>query len=175
MRIRAAIFGSGLALMAGVAMAQDTGGGQPDSLQETYRDWLVRCARVADAATGAEARACEVSQELIQAETGQRILSAAFRREADGTAALTLIAPFGLNLADGVTLSVDGAELARIPFRTCLPRGCIATATLDSAALDRLGAGTQTGIGLVADGGEPLALNLSLAGFADAWVRLGSL
>lgn len=175
MRIRAVIAGLGFALMGGAAMAQDTVGAPPDRLQETYRDWMVRCATVTEAAGGAAGRICELSQELFEAESGQRVLSAVVRRDVDGAAALSLIAPFGLRLADGVGLVVDGSVLARIPFRTCLPQGCIATATLDAEALAGIAAATTAEVELVTDGGAALTLSLSLAGFTDGWGRLGAL
>jgi invasion protein IalB len=173
MAARAVLPGLGLALAlaAGPGLrAQEAGVLLPDTLQETYRDWVVRCEIGADAA-----RICDMSQDLSQTQTGQRVLSVALRRGTDGAAALTVIAPFGLRLADGVAIDVDGADLVAIPFRTCLPLGCVATTALDAAAIDSLSAGTAAEVTLVSDNGEVLPLAVSLAGFANAWARLGTL
>jgi invasion protein IalB len=171
-RVAAALAAVTLAVIASNGLrAQETAAAAlPDALQETYRDWLVRCEIAADAA-----RLCSMSQELTQMQSGQRVLSVALRRGADGTAALTVIAPFGLRLADGVAIAVDGAALLAIPFRTCLPVGCVATTELDATTIDSLGAGTAAEVTLVSDGGEALPLAVSLAGFANAWARLGTL
>ena len=170
------VLAAGLAIAAaGSAVAQDTVGAQPDALRETYRDWAVRCQTVAGAEGAPARRVCDMSQELTQTESGQRVLSVAFQAGSGGASDLTLVGPFGLSLADGIRVVVGGQDMATIPFRTCLPRGCIATAQLDEAALALLRSGTEAQVIMVADGGRELSLTVSLMGFTAAWNRLQGL
>ena len=191
----AVAFAAAAALGPLPATAQ-TGGDGPDLLVETYRDWVVRCAPVAPAqgvAPAADAqppaRLCEIAQELGQADSGQRVLQLEFQADGDG-ARLTVVAPFGLRLADGVGLALsdtpptaEGLAAATgqatpfivIPFRTCLPQGCIAEAAMDGAMLAELGAGAGLLVILTTDDGALATLPISLAGFSGAITRLTAL
>lgn len=158
-----------LTIWAGPAPAQEDG---PDSLTETYRDWVIRCV-----SAGAGGRACEMTQELRQQGSGQRVLAVAVRRGAGEAGQITAIGPFGVRLAEGLALTEPegGAVLAQLPFVTCLPDGCIATSEIDPPLLQALRAGTTVEARLVAMSGETVRLSLSLMGFTAGWERLGTL
>jgi invasion protein IalB len=156
------------------ALAQ-TQPGAPDLLQEAYRDWLVRCETIQGADGAEPARICELAQEVTQAENGQRVLNIALQAVGDGTAGLTVLGPFGLDLATGITLVTGEAEAARLPFRTCLPVGCLATAPLDALTVEQLAAAEVLELRVAADGGQPVSVILSLAGFGAGWARLQAL
>lgn len=156
---------------AGVAHAQDAG--SPNAIQETYQDWLVNCV-TPEASEGEAApavRLCQMRQELRQAEGNKRVLTMALQPAAEGAgASLTLVAPFGLLLAQPITMDVAGVRVAEVPYRTCLPRGCIATAEL--GAIDRITTGSEATVSMTTTDGQTLNVMISLAGFADAWTRL---
>jgi invasion protein IalB len=117
-------------------------------------------------------------QEVRTAETDQRVLRMALVREDDGGAAVALVAPFGVRVADGVGIaagSAGGTGQARADFVTCLQAGCIATGALDAAMLDALLAAEIATITMATTGSETVTLELSLAGFGAAWRRLGTL
>lgn len=170
--VRAA--GLAVALTASTVAAQSAGGG-PDLIEETYRDWILRCETVAgDPQTTLHTQVCEMAQELSEAEASQRVLRTSLLATNDGPV-LTLLAPFGLRLSEGVTLSAGEQVIATLPFRTCLPHGCIATAQLDPTTLARLEAGGMIDVVLIADAGQPVVLAVSLDGFRAAWARLAAL
>lgn len=156
----------------------DTPAGEdaPDTLRESYRDWVLSCA--AGAGPGATPpRRCEIAQEVRTAETDQRVLRMALAGEGNGGAgaAVTLVTPFGVRVADGVGIATAGMDGTRIDFLTCLQGGCVATGTLDAAMLDALQAAETATVTMNSTGGETVTLDLSLAGFAAAWRRLGAL
>ena len=164
--------------LCGLATAAPAQGEGPDTLVETYRDWVVRC--VADAG----GRVCEMTQELRQREGGQRVLALGVRRAPEGEAAegqLTAVGPFGVRLADGLVLALPsenaapGDALARLPFVTCLPDGCVAVLPVEPALLEALRAAPSVEAVLTDLGGDSLRVSLSLAGFGAAWDRLGTL
>lgn len=157
----------------GTVQAQEAVEG-PSSVQETYRDWVVSCVTPqATEAAPAPARICEMRQELRQAEGNQRVLTMALQPAAEGTGAtVTMIAPFGLLLSQPVTIDVAETRVADVPFRTCYPQGCVATAPLAQAAVDLIAAGAEAVVGMTSTDGQTLTLTVSLAGFTGAWNRL---
>lgn len=64
----------------------------PSSLAVTYQDWTVRCAAVEG---GQAEQACEMVQELTQADSGRRVLSVLVRRAGDQTGLTLITPPFG--------------------------------------------------------------------------------
>ncbi len=181
-----------ISLAAGTAvLAQSPSEVQPDALTEVFRDWVVRCVPGQDAAAGLPAdaastpqaeeaagntRFCEMSQELRQRDTNQRVMTLALQKgEAGESAALVMILPFGLNLADGVTIAVDGTDVQVLPFDTCLPAGCLVEAQLDPQQVADLITGQAAVIKLTARDGTPFDITASLAGFTAAWGRLNQL
>lgn len=158
-----------LLISAAAAPAQEEG---PDTLTERYRDWVVRCV-----GAGAVGRSCEMTQELRQRDSGQRVLALAVQRGEGDAGQITAIGPFGVRLAEGLALAEPegGAVLAELPFVTCMPDGCIAARTIDAPLLEALRAGTAIEARLVAMSSETVRLSLSLMGFTAAWERLGTL
>ena len=158
------------------ALAQGSGGPAPSSLAETYTDWVVRCVSVQDA-SGDVRQNCEMAQELSQQDSGQRILAMSIRAEGEG-ALMTLVAPFGLLLSDGLRMEVSEAPLFSVPFRTCLPVGCVASLKVDIPVIAALAAGDMADILLTSTGAQagsetkPVKISLSLAGFTAAWNRV---
>jgi invasion protein IalB len=158
-------------LLAAPAVAQNSPG--PDTLTETYRDWLVRCA----APAGGE-RQCEMVQEVRErADNGRRVLSLALQRTGDDAGQITAIAPFGLRLSEGLGIRIDEADPPQrtIPFLTCVADGCIAVAELEPELRALMEDGSALEAVVYAVSGEPVRIGLSLAGFLDAWARLGTL
>jgi invasion protein IalB len=166
----------------------------PSSLQEVYHDWTVTCRKsTPDAAKPTSL--CQMNQELRDKNSGQLILSLVVPAKPlpDGANAV-LIAPFGLNLSKGVTLSLlephlagttesatDLAAKVRDPkihadFRTCLPAGCLANFALSNAMKKALRSGERALVTMMsADQDRAVNVSLSLRGFTAAERRLASL
>ena len=150
----------------------------PDTLTENYRDWVLICQNGVMAGATETARVCEVAQELRQSTDGQRVLRMAFAvspEVPEGSATLTLITPFGVRLADGVSLALTDDALTRVPFLTCLAVGCIANETLPPELMDHLAQADAAIIGMFTTSGEPAQFEISLHGLSAAWRRLTAL
>lgn len=148
----------------------------PTALSETYQDWVINCQQVRGE-DGTATRLCEMSQELRQQDSNQRVLLISIVPAVDAAAPrATIIAPFGLNLSKGVRVLVDENDIAAVPFATCLPAGCVAYLDLESATLDKLRASETAQIVLQPrQSEESLLVTISLAGFTAAWRRLEEL
>lgn len=141
--------------------------GGSTALRETFDDWLVNCAAVEGK------RRCVIAQQQHSQQTRQLVLAVELAPAADGRLQGTLVLPFGLALAEGASLQVDDQTPgAPLPFRTCLPVGCIVDLMFDDAEQSMLKSGTALKIAAKADGGEDVPLSISLKGFTAALDRL---
>ncbi len=144
----------------------------PSKLVETYQSWIVRCVTPKPAkGRPTPKHICEMAQDLTRKQDGQRLLSMGLQ-PSDKGASLTLVAPFGLLLSAGVTITIDGKSASHGEFRTCLPRGCISIINLSRKTLDRLKSGRTAKLAMRTTGGTDFAIQISLAGFSAAWKRL---
>lgn len=152
------------------AMAAPLPGGA-GSLVETYQDWVVAC-QAQD-----ERTLCVMRQVQSNTQTGQHVLTVEFSGGGDGRLGGVLLMPFGLSLADGVTVGIDEAAAGPVrPFSTCLPQGCLAPVSFEAAEIARLKAGTA--LTLTAKSlspAQPVTLKVSLKGFSAALNRIGDL
>jgi invasion protein IalB len=160
------------AAFATAVQAQDE---QPSSMQETYDDWMVQCHTVAK--EDIKTKSCEMSQELRQKDSNQRVLAIGIvPASGDLKTRATVIAPFGLLLANGLAVEVAEKELMRGTFKTCLPAGCIVEINLSDELIKTLAANEKASVVMTAsDTGQPVRTNISLKGFLLAWNRLVAL
>lgn len=143
--------------------------GGASSLQETYDDWQVSCVQQA------AGKRCAMSQQQMDQKSRQRVLAMELSVAGDKVEGV-LVLPFGLALEKGAALQVDDGETgAAIPFRTCLPAGCIVPVSFDAAVLDALRKGTAVKVKVTADGGAETAFSISLKGFTGALDRTAAL
>jgi invasion protein IalB len=152
------------------ALAQETAlPGGATSLREVHGDWVVSCVIRGE---GEQARkVCAMSQEQQNGQSGQRIIAVELQPSADASAA-TLFLPFGLDLASGAALQIDDqAQGQPLPFRTCLPAGCIVSSNLDAKMLESLRNGTSLKVHAKADGAKDTMFSVSLKGFGGAFDR----
>ena len=158
-----------LAALALPAVAQQpvTLPGGASAVTETHGDWTVRCqVRQHEGRVG-----CLVQQEQVDNQSRQRLMAVEVVPSADGLLG-TLILPFGLNLDQGVILSVDdGQALPTLRFRTCLPGGCMVALNFAADMVAALQGGAALKIAAIADGGAPTPFSVSLTGFASALAR----
>lgn len=147
--------------------------GGATSLREVHGDWVVNCALAGE---GQQARkVCAMSQDQQDGKSGQRVIAIELRPLPDASAA-TLILPFGLDLASGAALQIDDqAQGQPLPFRTCLPAGCVVSSTVDAKMMTSLRNGTALKVHVKADGGKETIFSISLKGFGGAFDRTAML
>jgi invasion protein IalB len=159
----------------GILYASTAGAGQTlpkgaSSLQETHGDWRVACEQ-----PNGQKR-CTLSQQLVDTDSRQRILAIELTVPAVNQADGTLVLPFGLAIDKGITLQVDeAADGPTQRFRTCLPAGCVVTATFDAKTIGALRTGTTLTVKAVGDNGQEISFRLSLKGFGSAFDRTAEL
>lgn len=144
--------------------------GGATSLRETYQAWTVACA-VRD-----KVKYCSFSQQQNQ-KNGPIVLAIELTPTKEGGLSGTLVLPFGLLLTSGVKYQIDdGTAADPLPFRTCLPAGCVVPLAFDAAAAKVLRAGKALKLTVIrSDNNEPFALSISLDGFGSAMDRTSAL
>lgn len=138
------------------------------ALTETYGEWMVACSMQ----NGAQR--CVAQHKQINPQTQQTVLAMELAPSGDkgdrteGTAVL----PFGLALASGMSLQIDDRPaLSTLPFRTCMPGGCVIMLNFDAKATTELRNGAVLKAKVVADGGTDLVIPISLNGLGAALDR----
>lgn len=143
--------------------------GGASALSETYQNWRVACAQQATAPH------CSLSQSQVQ-DIGQRVLTVELTLHSENTIAGIIVLPFGLALTAGASLQIDDNPAGQtLPFRTCLPVGCVVPVTFDPDAIAMLRAGVMLNVTTTSDAGQQIPFKISLAGFSAALDRLTAL
>jgi invasion protein IalB len=161
------------ALATSNAMAQEAINMQgPTSLSETYEAWTVQC--VSRMEGEQPQRTCQMSQELIQQESRQRVMMFAIGK-AEQAAKATLVLPFGLLLSEGVRVQIGDEDVLQGTYRTCLPAGCVAEIELPKEVIEKFGSAEAASVLMTAISGQQAKTDISLKGFKPAYQRLAEL
>ncbi|MGX5831547.1 invasion associated locus B family protein [Mesorhizobium sp. 43Arga] len=131
--------------------------------------WAVNCS--SGSATGE--LQCQVSQNLTEAKTGQRVLTVTVRRDsANGSLAMLLALPHGLFLPSGASYQVDQGQKTVIAVQTSDQNGAYAATPLSPDLVKAMKSGTNLNIGMESVTRKPVTIPVSLAGFTAAIAKL---
>ena len=144
-------------------------------ITETYDSWTVRCNSAA--AADGTVRQCQISVEVLQVQTKQRILTLLFRPTAKaGSLEGTILAPFEVKRSEGITLKAGNKDFKKIALLTCWPNGWLATADFNGDEIKMLGSQEKLVASVVSfNGGNPLDFEIPMKGFSAALAQLGTL
>ena len=126
--------------------------------------WLISCSNQADPSV----LTCEFSQSIVLTQGNQRVATASFVKDAgqpEVTGVFTL--PVGVHLPAGLTLSVDDAEMAQVPFLYCDAQSCRAEAEVEENWMDALRSGRELTLGVERADRRPVSFAFQLEGFSE--------
>ncbi|MBZ9997836.1 MULTISPECIES: invasion associated locus B family protein [unclassified Mesorhizobium] len=169
----------------GSALAEDAKSAQPQpaepqsaqskpapSKPADANPWAVNCSS-GSASTELQ---CQVSQNLTEAKTGQRVLTVTVRRDnANGSLAMLLALPHGLFLPSGASYQIDQGQKTTIAIQTSDQNGAYAATPLPPELIKAMKAGTNLNIGMESVTRKPVTIPVSLAGFTAALTKLESI
>jgi invasion protein IalB len=155
-------------LWTATASAQTLPGGATH-IQETHGDWRVTCAQ------HSARRVCAFSQQQTAADTGQLVVGVELRIVSTDAVEGTLVLPFGLAVNRPVTVKVDEGAVTPLPFRTCLPIGCLVTLSFPPETVAALRKGGTLVVQASADTTQVMPFRISLNGFGSALDRTAAL
>jgi invasion protein IalB len=154
------------------AFAQETPKPEAAAPQKPVNAWVVNCASGANAG----ALECQMSQNLTEAKTGQRVLTVTIRKQQkDGAMAMLLALPHGLFIPAGASYQIDAGEKKSVAIQTSDQNGAYAAVPLDAALVAALKTGTNLNIGMESVTRKPVAIPLSLNGFTAAIDKLDAI
>jgi invasion protein IalB len=164
-------------MVVAVAMAQEApkpAAPQADSpaMEKPANAWSVNCASGANAA----AMECQMSQNLTESKTGQRVLTVTIRKQPkDGALAMLLALPHGLFIPAGATYQIDGGEKKTVAIQTSDQNGAYAAVPLNADLIKVLKTGTNLNIGMESVTRNPVTIPVSLNGFTLAIDKLDAI
>ncbi|TPK58180.1 invasion associated locus B family protein [Mesorhizobium sp. B2-4-19] len=170
-----------LSASVGPALAEDAAKGsqtkqsQPKEAGPKPADanaWAVNCS----SGSATNELQCQVSQNLTEAKTGQRVLTVTVRRDnANGSFAMLLALPHGLFLPSGASYQVDQGQKVVIAIQTSDQNGAYAATPLSPELLKTMKSGTNLNISMESVTRKPVTIPVSLAGFTTAIAKLESI
>ncbi|MDX8461374.1 invasion associated locus B family protein [Mesorhizobium humile] len=142
---------------------------RPSALSETHGDWTVNCQ-----VTGAN-KVCSLSHQQFNKQSGQRLLAVELTTKTGQDSTGTLALPFGLALANGISLEIDDKKLdGTLQFNTCQAVGCLVPAAFDADTTPLMQNGTALNA-TAAVTTQPISFTISLNGFGSALARTADL
>lgn len=164
------VFGAIVLMGVAGAIVLWQGGGRekaPATATFAFEDWSVRCQALEGAA------GCGLTQQVIDARLGGPVLQLTMVAASSGEGKLAVVVPLGVSVPDGVTLQI-GQLTRRIEYAQCVSSGCVALLDADGELIDTMKAGGNARVGVVDRAGAPVAVPLSLKGFAPAFDKMRS-
>lgn len=128
---------------------------------DTGTAWVKRCDGQG------QGQVCEMVYRLMEHGSGTRVLeiALAFAPQSDSARAV-LIAPLGVELGQGFTMTVDGKDNMTVKPRYCLSDGCYAFLLLPPDVLETMKRGKEAVLRFNTFDGQPAQLPIALDGFS---------
>ncbi len=139
--------------------------------KEKFGDWEVKCLNNPDGEDP-----CQIYQLLTDGK-GNSVAEVSLGKLPEGgqaVAGATVVVPLETLLTQQLTISVDGGQTRRYPFRFCAQPGCVANIGFTSAEVASFKKGAKATVTIVhaAAPQQKVNLNMSLTGFTAAYDAL---
>lgn len=154
-------------LLCGQLLAQDATAAKPGAEAPKLPQWIVSCSN----GNAQAAFRCAMQQTLFVSKTGQRVLSMTVEKRGKVYGA-TLLLPHGINFANGVTWGIDDGEKSQVAISNADQNGSYASFDLTEGQIAALKKGSIMRVATQPMSGENLNIELTLAGFGDAFAIL---
>jgi invasion protein IalB len=140
-----------------------------DAKSADANPWAVNCS---SGSTGTELQ-CQVSQNLTESKSGQRVLTVTVRRQQGASDfAMLLALPHGLFLPSGVSYQIDSGQKATVAIQTSDQNGAYAALPLAPELVKAMRSGVTLNVGMETVGRKPVTIPVSLKGFSAAIDKL---
>jgi len=132
---------------------------------EVFQDWRAKCVTTENSAKPS----CHIFQDLIQKESGKRVLHMAIGQLPDKQSVAVIITlPLGISLPPGLNVRVDKHDARQIPLQSCFANGCQAAFELDAQWKAQLTKGNAAEVIFYNLKGQPIGIPVSLKGISAA-------
>jgi invasion protein IalB len=135
----------------------------------TFGQWTLVCGKPNGKT---EAPLCSLIQTLIEKESKQLVFRVALAYGPKGNLVLRIDGPTGVALQKGLEFSPDAVKIYRLPFQTCLPRGCTAVLLVEDDLKQDLQKSPNGTITVYALDGQAVRAAAELTGLAEGLAAL---
>lgn len=191
--VRCLVFLATLLLLAGAASAQTGGQASPGGaaakppapgaakdakaaaeaptakVAGKFGQWSLVCS---EAQANTEAPSCSLVQALVEKESQKLVFRVSLAYGPKGNLVLRIDAPTGVALQKGLEFSPDAVKIYRLPFQTCLPRGCTAVLLVEDDLKQDLQKSPKGAITVYALDGQAVRALAELTGLAEGLAAL---
>lgn len=130
-----------------------------------FGDWAVRCFPIKSPSP------CDMLFATIRKNTTQRVTSVSIAYvPSKGTYLMQVAVPLGIDLGQGVVIQAGSYSTEKLTVRRCDQSGCFVETGVGNDLIDGLTQNADQGgqLKVVASGGKPVSLAMSLKGFSAA-------
>jgi len=140
--------------------------------EPTPPEWVVTCAPTADP----NKTTCQMAQARYEPETGQPLVSAVIRPQAeDRHMGMLLSLPHGVYFPPGLSIRVDHGDSTDVAIQTSDAKGVYAALPLSDELITAMKLGKTLNIAMRFADGRDVVVPLTLEGFTAAYEKLTSL
>ena len=141
----------------------------PLEVAANFGQWALVCAA---AKTKDEQPPCSLVQALVEKESQKLVFRLSLGYGPKGNLVLRIDAPTGVALQKGLEFSPDAVKIYRLPFQTCLPRGCTAVLVVEDDLKQDMQKSPKGTITVYALNGQEVRALAELTGLADGLAAL---
>lgn len=146
------------------------GQGQPqNSVAGNYGEWVLVCANEKDDQGKIP---CSLVQALVEQKSQKPVFRVIFTHGPKGNLVLQIDGPVGVALQRGLEFSPDTKKVYRLPFQTCIARGCRAVMVVEDDLKGELQASKKGTLTVYALNGQAVRTATDLTGLADGLAAL---
>ena len=134
-----------------------------------FENWAVTCNEFADAP---RAKRCSALLQILQQNTNQIVFTWTVALDEHKQLVAVMQTPTGVVIPPGVELKVGKLPAQKIPFASCDPGRCIATATVDANLLREMTTSPTAEAIIQGSQGNTVQFNIQMKGFDRAYTAL---
>jgi invasion protein IalB len=131
-----------------------------------FENWAVTCNEFADAP---RAKRCSALLQILQQNTNQVVFTWTVAMDEHKQLVAVLQTPTGVVIPPGVELRVGKLPPQKIPFASCDPGRCIATATVDANLIREMATSPTAEAIVQGSQGNTVQFNIQMKGFDRAY------
>jgi invasion protein IalB len=129
-----------------------------------YQDWRLFCPALKDKDGN-----CELTQDVIDEKSQQRLARLIMGRDKDKGMVLAVTVPLQVLLEPGIGLKIGDDQLRTFQYKTCTEQGCLSVIPVNDEIEAGLAKAQQAGVAVTVPEGKAVELPFAMKGYRDAY------
>jgi len=140
---------------------------------QTFQDWRATC--IDSGSQQKQVTNCHIFQDLLQKESGKRVLHIAIGHLPDKKPLAVIITlPLGISLPPGLSMRINEKDSRQVPLQACFANGCQAAFELEPKWEKLLSTGNSAEVIFYNIHNQPISIPVSLKGISTGIKALRS-